>query len=525
VSAQTIGGAHNSHFTPTSPSQPLKQYTLCSTLSRVGRAIAVIFKAFIRLISCCRKKSITNLTPREHGKYRPSSIDAAAEKTHCSKRAKVADNIELSNLASEDESKDDGEDETKEAPPISLEAITRPLAESLTETSAVGNPTTAPLPLPQIRELRDLTRPLLVIKSNEFNNYGYLSPDTIHRLNTDLSNPALSFDPMHVTQIFNAFNQDKALQSTLIEEIPAILQPTSELMKRVSFHYKSKYNIDIFVSNSSDFQAFIESRGSNQEPYGVIVTDDNDIGHVVPILIINNGANKHAIKLDVLGVAENLPITKEILKALKESSFEIFSSMDPRQADTRSCRTEALTILRNILLYLRKLNISNFNHFSNRHERGEMSTKEAKLALIPIPGEVDYVDQVSRKDLEDIERLSTIRTEYSAKESKRARGESVLSFRNRYKREVKFIRTYKPAKLRLETPSYSKISNLDDRRTLSLAYDSGFTITEEERKQINIYQALKAYRYASKFTDEVTIPTLFQEFFEGAQSAAGCSTP
>ena len=108
MSAQSIEGSFNPPIFPASPSQPPKRYTLCSTLSRVGRAIAAIFSAFIHLFSCFQKKLRTKPILEKR-----NSLPEGAHETSQSLTISAAHNLDTSTLAIDEESKIDGEDETE----------------------------------------------------------------------------------------------------------------------------------------------------------------------------------------------------------------------------------------------------------------------------------------------------------------------------------------------------------------------------------------------------------------------------
>jgi hypothetical protein len=473
MSTQSVQGSHTSHYTLTSLSPHHKRYTLCSIVSAIGRAILAIFKAFIHLISFGR--------------------DLHAHKPIESSAAEEAPNLEPSNLAGKDESV--------------------PVVGRANEEAPLGLPPT--IYSSDILSLIDSETTGRLFSMETYKSEKNSDQETSQRLNQYLFHEESPFVVDHRNKISDAIQRYRHPLTVQIEEITHIPQPTAALMVSVATHYKHKYKVDIVVVKESNFSSFIKSYPINPNPCGIIVRNNDDIGHVVPVIIINNGTTKQATKLDVLGFARDLPITPIIVEALRENSYEIFSSVELRQVDQNSCRTEALTILRNMLLYLKKHNISNFNRFSEDYGRLQIYEHGATIVRITIPVEVDYVDQISGRGRRDLDTLSTIRTNYSAKEAKRTREESVESFRDRYKMEVKFIRTLELNVPKPPTSPDQVISQVDAKRKLTINYNSPLTITEEEIKPINIYLALKAYRYALKFAADqargIPIPRLFND--------------
>jgi hypothetical protein len=504
-------GCKQSYIPNRSQPAPIK-YSLLSIVSSIVKAIVAISKAFIYIISCCQKKSSAKLVPREHCKKPLSASVATTKKSPSRDLASGANKIKPSSEESCEKKKQEVAIDVKDDPLTSPETTSKiPVALDSIDISTEGDDVSEGSIQAEFKSMGEPVS-LFLLKANVRENLGrYISINSIP-LKDNLLNPSAPFDKDHVSLIIKEFNLNTSNKKEKIDEIPNILQPTAQLMNLVATQYRTKYGINIFVSNTSDFQSFIESKESNPAAYGIIITDDDDIGHVVPVLIINNGDIKQAIKLDAIGDPRELPITKKILTALQNSSFDIFSTEVARQVDYHSCRTEALTILRNMLLYIKKNRISNFNYFTQSCESHQMRAVGA-IKIISIPGECDYIDQISRKDLGDLNSIKAIRAEFSSKETKLGKSESVLAFRDRYKRDVKFVSTYEPRKARLDISPYSMTFRIDTKKTISLSYDSGFKITEEVIKPINIYQTLKAYKYALKFTDNVLIPSFFKEFF------------
>jgi hypothetical protein len=298
-----------------------------------------------------------------------------------------------------------------------------------------------------------------------------------------------------------------------IEELENVIVPETESLREIAKHYEKKYKIEIFVVNAADFQSLMLERNVISKPYGVIVFD-NDGLHVAPVLV--NPVLKQTLLMDVLDpyAADTHDLTKVIFSSL-DGNYEIFRTKNTRQADGYSCRTEATTILRNMLLYLSDKDVSNVDEvgFDKILMSAEVSykpqvrgAKETKLTLVELPLECDYIDQISRKEV-GLSEVEVIRRKFSKQPSKRIRPEKVSEFRMRHTLEVtnfcEYVTRKDASRIVESLGGNTHEGTLGHFNYVIKALEGGRVKIDVRNKiSVNVYQILKGFKNAFKYAGE-----------------------
>ncbi|MBY0529726.1 MAG: hypothetical protein K2P51_06005 [Rhabdochlamydiaceae bacterium] len=178
----------------------------------------------------------------------------------------------------------------------------------------------------------------------------------------------------------------------------------NSLLKKVAEKYSRKYAIEILICNTEEFEELISSDFISDHPIGVIVTADHDIDcgfyyyksfentmHVTPVLLNFKKGKREAVILDSAGVnsdgAAVEPLSEFVECTLSHESKEActtYIAQAPRQADSFSCRTDALIILRNALLDLKH----GFENF------GAKVAHASNLRFVSLPLQWSYTSQI-----------------------------------------------------------------------------------------------------------------------------------
>ena len=236
------------------------------------------------------------------------------------------------------------------------------------------------------------------------------------------------------------FFSKASVQVKLVLNPSSILQPKVEMLEQIASYYEKKYNILIkIVSTSEELGCFVRDLQSNQDEkvYGIIY-DPIRNGHVTSIIVDTKGSK--ALVLDVMDSAtiKNFGAFGSVVSCeeqLKSLGFEIAASYGIRQADTRSCRTEATVMLRNLLLYLKAYSEKTLGdvieEFAIQDPIGTyLMERNMKRVFLPI--ECLYVDQIRPGWNGGIHEIGIIRRLFSKQESKKMTKESVADFIKRY---------------------------------------------------------------------------------------------
>lgn len=211
--------------------------------------------------------------------------------------------------------------------------------------------------------------------------------------------------------------------------------PDRRALKAAAGRYVEKYGISIHVCSgygedtlenmilrlNSKFKA-PTYLGIIYENGAMLYGKEYAFGHVTPILLYfpGNGQleNAECVIMDSIGKIDN----KHTIEGFGLTS--VYGVTKVRQADHSSCRTGALTLLRNALLHLKKNNVQNGFNKVLRHGIG----------IIELPPEWDYTEQFTNKLLDDTH--LAIRSSFSKKVEKQ--GETAKQFRARHMHSRQF---------------------------------------------------------------------------------------
>lgn len=159
--------------------------------------------------------------------------------------------------------------------------------------------------------------------------------------------------------------KEKAFNDPVLQTIAV---PTCQGLMLQASYYEKKYGTPIIVAGS---EASIQSALSglcldpSVQTYGIIATWGHDtILHVTPYIYHKTSSGKIQI-LDLDAVGNPVPKAQFALMALKDSCpyLEILKVNGVRQADGFSCRTDAITILKDALIDLQATKIDDLKTF------------------------------------------------------------------------------------------------------------------------------------------------------------------
>jgi hypothetical protein len=318
-----------------------------------------------------------------------------------------------------------------------------------------------------------------------------------------------------------------------ILEIPHIVSPSFILLQRVAEYYKSKYEIDISLVKRKELAKQLSMNLANPV-HGVIVTDDCGMGHVCPILLDN--IKKQAIIMDVRNDKDfrHNRLALFIVPTLNQLGYDIFITSTSRQVDLLSCRTEAMSILRNMLLYHKLYEGIDLDRFVVRASDGAPKQKIFEAAVdvsytrINLPPECDYIDQITRKDPGlDLNKAYVIRNFFSSKPIKRESKESYIEFRKRCSANVHAQSEHR-FYIDLSSVTYSKedISGRIEGGNYRLEiWDQKINIITEQMISICAYQYIKGHKNAYMHSGEVyPIYPVFESLLKHRQEPVAASS-
>lgn len=241
--------------------------------------------------------------------------------------------------------------------------------------------------------------------------------------------------------VIEEFSRVSYRSQTTIKTTPTISVPQSAAMEAVARKYYEKYDIEIYIKPIDSLSAFIEdyARTVKKSCYIGVITGSDISGtqrHVTPLLCYFD-VEKDAVELIILDSVVNplyISIIYEELEHLNiKSSVSTQGSI--RQADTNSCRTDALIILRNALLWIKHYKIANgFSLIIEKLEKNQQGTNI-------LPPEWMYNAQIYPREYKKDGKYVVIRNLYSSKISKREKIETVDEhrIRNTKENEVEYL--------------------------------------------------------------------------------------
>lgn len=206
-----------------------------------------------------------------------------------------------------------------------------------------------------------------------------------------------------------------------------IAVPNKTALEFEAERYFEKYEIVIKITLRQDLEDLLtelNNQFSDETYIGIIVFREWSHQHVTPLLIYfpgkENSKCREAVILDTAGEYKRLK--KDLEENFEDILFpEVFYTEKARQADTYSCRTGAMVLLRNALLYLKQGGHNGgFSEIFNENKIEEL------------PPEWDYTEQISNKH-PGAKGYLAIRSRFSKKEKA---PQTVEEHRQKHTREI-----------------------------------------------------------------------------------------
>ncbi len=283
--------------------------------------------------------------------------------------------------------------------------------------------------------------------------------------------------------------------SKKIKEFPTIFLPDNLLILRFTWKYLTKYQIHIkqcyYFSLETTIKTFLKEA---KQTFGIIY-QLHARGHVLPMIFNFQDGRKQVLLLDSLGSpGVHQDTYKSFVTWFTETDFEMFISGDQRQADNRSCRTEALIILRNCLIDLKSMKIADLkDYFLKIH------SYDIGPYMVELPPSADYHSQISHKD-RDLNAYHVTRDCFSNHASKASNPRTVSEFRNRFNSVV-------TVKEKIRIPLHTFGFSEDEPRfyrekldglSLNLSSSAELKLTLLYQRTINTYLVKKGFENNAK---------------------------
>lgn len=146
----------------------------------------------------------------------------------------------------------------------------------------------------------------------------------------------------------------KGTQTVRGPDFGTLSMPSNPALCLLAERYSQKYGIQIFVMDGSEAAVQFLARWKEHpvpKQMGIIVAAATGDAHVTPVLCsAPEKGPPQVILLDSQGGGTGSPkILKNALEARFGTTVSISSNVLPRQADKASCRTDAITLLKNAL--------------------------------------------------------------------------------------------------------------------------------------------------------------------------------
>ena len=220
---------------------------------------------------------------------------------------------------------------------------------------------------------------------------------------------------------------------------PEIAFPSKQALEMHIQAYREKYGISIKLGTLDQLPELLEEvRSSFLRPgYAsfIIAQGPKELedGHVLPLLVSFGGGDMECLLMDVYGARGQLVEVIRSLLGRFVSEDKIFIAAGGRQADGFSCRTGALSLLRNAHLSLR---LHNFEE-GLRDPLQALSGRFIDPENVLLPGEWTYVEQIFNGS----ENQMAVRDYFSKKIEKRTNPRTVKVFREQHTEQVRFCCT------------------------------------------------------------------------------------
>jgi hypothetical protein len=217
---------------------------------------------------------------------------------------------------------------------------------------------------------------------------------------------------------------------------PAIALPKKQALEMHIQSYREKYGISIHLGTLDQLLTLFDLTRNYLIKPGyesfIIAKGPLDLeeGHVMPLLISFDGQDTECLIMDVIGSRGDLvgAVLSKLVRVIPED--HIFIATGGRQSDTFSCRTGALSLLRNAHLSLR------YHNFEKglRDSLQRLSGRPLDRNNILLPSEWTYVEQIPNGPEGQI----AIRDCFSKKMEKKLNPRTVKIFRDQHTEQVRF---------------------------------------------------------------------------------------
>jgi hypothetical protein len=221
---------------------------------------------------------------------------------------------------------------------------------------------------------------------------------------------------------------------------PEIAFPSKQALEIHIQAYREKYGISIRLGTIDQLPELLEGvRPSFLQPgYASFIigqdAEDLEDGHVLPLLVSFGGGGMECLLMDVFGNRGKLVEDIHALLGRVVSEDKILIAAGVRQVDGFSCRTGALSLLRNANLSLR------YHNFETGLREPIQRLNEMLIDndhCVMLPSEWTYVEQIF-KGQED---RMVIRDCFSKKMEKRMNPRTVKVFREQHTEQALFLCT------------------------------------------------------------------------------------
>jgi len=297
---------------------------------------------------------------------------------------------------------------------------------------------------PDLREIKDIETVLEEAKQqyealskerffwaskSELPSYHYFTQDKIEKLT-----PTKESSEEDKQKILSESLRNRLQRTCRIDEaFSTIYKPLSKALAYMTLFYKEKYNIDIFLATSetNNITSLIEhAEQNNLNSFGAIIYWNKEEGHTSPLLFKREDNSKQwqAVFMDSVGESparyEETNRTAWLKDALQTNNIPLFINCQLRQADTLSCHTDSLIVLRNALLDIQQKGELNFN-----------DTLEEQL-----PHQWDYISQ--RESATKSPEMTITRDLFSKQPEKRSSPKKKEQFDQTHKKKLTIEETF-----------------------------------------------------------------------------------
>ena len=218
---------------------------------------------------------------------------------------------------------------------------------------------------------------------------------------------------------------------------PRIAFPKKPSLEFYTRAYKKKYDISIHLATLETLPDLVrQMNASLPKPsyVGFVVGADADElegGHVAPLLCSFGREGLEFLIMDIFGGRDRSVKTLSHSLVTLTRRRNILTAIGDRQVDNFSCRTGALSLLRNALLSLRH---NEFHEGLKAPIQRMLDGAEFDPDNVCLPSEWNYVEQIFHGN----EERFAVRDYYSSKEAKRAHPRTVGMFRRQHTEDVRF---------------------------------------------------------------------------------------